>query len=112
MFVVRRPFRNLGKVLCAGTVITEPATIKRFKGKLAEGKIIEVTEQNFDATAKYFKVKYGVELTASSEPAKTEEAKTEEAKTEEAKTEEAKTEEAKTEEAKTVASVVVKATAK
>lgn len=62
MYVVKRPFRNFGKVYTAGTVITEPAEIKRFNGKLAEGKIIVVTEQTFDATAKYFKEKYGVDI--------------------------------------------------
>ena len=110
MFVVRRPFRNLGKVICAGTVITEPATIKRFKGKLAEGKIIEVTEQNFDATAKYFKAKYGVELPALDESTKTEDGKTEDGKTEDGKTEDGKTEDGTA--VKTVASVVAKATTK
>ena len=62
MFVVKRPFRNLGKTLTAGTVITEPAAIKRFNGRVAEGKIIEVTEQTYNNIAKYFKSKYGVTL--------------------------------------------------
>ena len=60
MFVVRKPFKNLGKIYTAGSVIAEPANIKRFKGKLAEGKIIEVTEQTYKSVAKYFKDKYGV----------------------------------------------------
>lgn len=62
MYVVKRPFKNLGKVYVAGTVIAEPATIKRFKGKLAEGKIIEVTEQTYSTIAAYFKDKFGVVL--------------------------------------------------
>lgn len=62
MFVVRRPFKNFGKTYTAGTVIADPAVIKRFRGKLAEGKIINVTEQAYDDTAKYFKEKYGVNL--------------------------------------------------
>lgn len=62
MFVVKRPFKNLGNVYTAGSVISEPASIKRFKGKVAEGKIIEVTEHNYDETAKYFKSKYGVDI--------------------------------------------------
>ena len=68
MFVVKRPFRNYGKVYTAGTVITDPAAIKRFNGKLAEGKIMEVTEQTFESTAKYFKEKFGVDITPASEP--------------------------------------------
>jgi hypothetical protein len=60
MFVVKRAFKNLGKTYTAGSVITEPACIKRFKGKLAEGKIIEVTEQTYDNASKYFKDKHGV----------------------------------------------------
>lgn len=62
MFVVKRPFKNLGITHTAGSVISEPAVIKRFKGKVAEGKIIEVTEHNYDAAAKYFKSKYGVDI--------------------------------------------------
>ena len=62
MYVVKRPFRNFGKVYTAGSVITDPADIKRFKGKLAEGKIIKVTEQTFDSIAVYFKTKYGVDI--------------------------------------------------
>lgn len=62
MFVVKRPFRNRGKVLTAGSVITDPADIKRFKGRLAEGKIINVTEQTYDNIAKYFKQKHGVDI--------------------------------------------------
>lgn len=66
MFVVRRPFRNLGKVLTAGTVISDPAVIKHFKSRFAEGKIVEVNEHNFDSYYTFFKAKYGVELKLSS----------------------------------------------
>lgn len=62
MFVVRRPFRNLGKVLTAGTVISDPAVIKHFKSKFAEGKLVKVDEHNFEAYYDFFKKKYGVEL--------------------------------------------------
>lgn len=62
MYIVKKPFKNFGKVYTAGTVITEPADIKRFKGKLAEGKIIEVTEQTYGATHEYFKSKFGVDI--------------------------------------------------
>lgn len=62
MHVVKKPFRNFGKVYTVGTVITVPTDIKRFKGKLAEGKIIEVTEQTYDNASKYFLDKFGVKL--------------------------------------------------
>jgi hypothetical protein len=62
MLVVRRPFRNLGKVLTAGTVISDPAVIKHFKSRFAEGKIVEVNEHNFDSYYTFFKAKYRVEL--------------------------------------------------
>lgn len=66
MYIVKRPFRNFGKVLTVGSVIAEPTAIKRFKGRLAEGKIIEVTEQTYDVAARYFKDKYGVVIPAIS----------------------------------------------
>ena len=42
--------------------IVEPSTIKRFKSRLADGHIIEVTEQNFDKWRYVFKERYGVTL--------------------------------------------------
>lgn len=69
MLLVKRPFKSLGKVYTAGSEITEPACIKRLKGKIAEGKIIEVTEQTYDSTAKYFKEKYGVVIPPLIKPA-------------------------------------------
>lgn len=88
MYVVKRPFRNLGKVLTAGTVITEPAVIKRFNGRIAEGKIIEVTEQTYDSMSTYFKSKYGVDLPVlTKEEVKVEEPKVEEPKVEKPKVE-------------------------
>lgn len=62
MYVVRRPFRNLGKVLTVGSTIEDPTVIKHFKSRLAEGKIIVVDEHNYSARAKYFKDKFGVTL--------------------------------------------------
>lgn len=67
MYVVKRPFRNFGKTLVVGTIIEDPASIKRFKTRFAEGKIIEVTEANYKANAAYFKEKYGVVLPAEAE---------------------------------------------
>lgn len=62
MYVVKRPFRNLGKVLTVGSTIEDPTVIKHFKSRLAEGKIIVVDEHNYSARAKYFKDKFGVTL--------------------------------------------------
>ena len=62
MYIVKRPFRNFGKTLTVGTVIENPALVKRFKTRFAEGKIIEVTEKNYRDNAAYFKAKYGVTL--------------------------------------------------
>lgn len=110
MFVVRRPFKNLGKIHTVGSVITEPTAIKRFKGKLAEGKIVEVTEQTYDNYAGYFKGKYGVDIPKLT--TETEEVKTEEVKTEEVETEEVETEEVKPTPVKAVATAKAKATTK
>lgn len=62
MLVVKKPFKNFGTYHLAGSVITEPAKIKRLKGKIAEGKIIEVNEHNYNGVASYFKSKYGVTI--------------------------------------------------
>ena len=62
MYVVKRPFKNFGTAMTAGTVIKNPADIKRFKCKLAEGKIVEVTEQSSQEYHQYFKLKYGVDI--------------------------------------------------
>jgi hypothetical protein len=62
MFIVKRPFRNNGVTLTAGSVISEPAKIKRFKGRVAEGKIVEVNKRNFETFKSYFKGKYGVDI--------------------------------------------------
>ena len=64
MLVVKKPFKSIGKVYTVGSVITDPTAIKRLKGKIAEGKIIEVTEHTYDSTSKYFKAKYNVDLPA------------------------------------------------
>ena len=81
MYVVKRPFKSLGKVYAAGSVIAEPAHIKRFDGKVAEGKIIVVTEHNYTTVAQYFKNKYGVDIPAiTKDQPKPEEPKPEEPK--------------------------------
>lgn len=78
MFVVKRPFRDAAGMVPAGSIV-EPAGIKRFKHRVLEGHIVEVTEHNFDKYADFFKKRYGVVL-PSLEPAvpeKTEESKEE-----------------------------------
>ena len=65
MFVVKRPFRNFGKVMTVGTVISDPTAIKHFNARFAEGKIIGGTEQTLANTAKYVKEKYGVDIRAT-----------------------------------------------
>lgn len=61
MFVVKRPFRDAAGMVTAGSVV-EPAGIKRFKHRVLEGHIVEVTEHNFDRYADFFKRRYGVDL--------------------------------------------------
>lgn len=68
MYVVRRPFRNLGKVFTVGSTIEDPTVIKHFKSRLAEGKIIVVDEHNYAARAEYFKDKFGVTLPSLDKP--------------------------------------------
>lgn len=43
MFVTIRAFRNYGEMVPAGLIVV-PDQIRRFKDKLREGKIVEVTE--------------------------------------------------------------------
>ena len=62
MYVVKRPFKSFGKFYAVGTVIADPTAIKRFNGKVAEGKIVNVTEQTYESAAKYFKEKFFVDL--------------------------------------------------
>lgn len=71
MFVVKRPFRDAAGMVTAGSVV-EPAGIKRFKHRVLEGHIVEVTEHNFDCYADFFKRRYGVDLPPI-KPAETEE---------------------------------------
>ena len=59
MFVVRRPFKSLGKCFTVGSTL-EPTDCKLFKTKVAEGKIIEVTENNYETLKSFFQQKFGV----------------------------------------------------
>lgn len=62
MYVVRRPFKSYGKAFTYGDIINGPSDVKLFKAKVAEGKILEVTDANYEHLSVYFKTKYGVEL--------------------------------------------------
>lgn len=61
MYVVRRTFRNFGKMMAPGSTV-EPGAVKHFKSRLTDGHIVEVSEQDFDKWAEYFKVRLGVTL--------------------------------------------------
>jgi hypothetical protein len=61
MYVVRRPFRNNGNVMLPGSCV-EPDSIKRFKTRLNDRYIVEVTAHNFDQWNAYFVGKFGVAI--------------------------------------------------
>jgi len=61
-FVVKKPFKSLGKFYSVGSVIEDPTAIKRFKSKVNEGKIIVVTEDNLQSVAAYIKARSGVDI--------------------------------------------------
>ena len=61
MFVVKRPFRDAAGMVTAGSIV-EPAGIRRFKHRVLEGHIVEVTEHNFDKYAEFFKKRFGADL--------------------------------------------------
>ena len=45
MYITIRVFRNYGEMVPAG-VIVEPTQIRRFKDKVRDGKIVEITDYN------------------------------------------------------------------
>ena len=61
-FVVKKPFKSLGKFYGIGSIIEEPTAIKRFKSKVNEGKVIVVTEDNLQSVAAYIKARSGVDI--------------------------------------------------
>lgn len=67
MFVAKRAFRDASGMIPAGSIV-EPAGIKRFKHRVLEGHIVEVTEQNFDKYADFFKQRYGIDLPPLEQP--------------------------------------------
>ncbi|MNU34904.1 hypothetical protein D3C71_234910 [compost metagenome] len=62
--VVKRPFKTNGVFYAAGTVITDPAAIRLYRTKVAEGKIVEVDEHNIDRVSEYLLHKQGEEAKA------------------------------------------------
>ena len=64
MYVVRRAFRNFGKMITPGSIV-EPGNIKRFRFRLSNSNVVEVNEHNFDKWREYFKVRFGVDIAAT-----------------------------------------------
>ena len=62
MYVVKKPFKSMGKFYGIGSIIVDPTVIKRFKSKVNEGKIIVVTEDNLQTIAAYIKARSGVDI--------------------------------------------------
>jgi len=61
-FVVKKPFKSMGKFYGVGSIIEDPTAIKRFKSKVNEGKIIVVTKDNLQSVAAYIKARSGVDI--------------------------------------------------
>ena len=60
-FICRRAFRDAKGPVSTGSVI-DPVEIKRFRFRLQEGHIVEVTEQNFEQYATLFEQRYGITI--------------------------------------------------
>ena len=103
-FVVKKPFKSMGKFYGVGSIIEDPTAIKRFKSKVNEGKIIAVTKDNLQSVASYIKARSGVDILP--EFTKTKDTEPELPREPEVKTAEAKT--AGPKKAKVKAKVVIK----
>jgi len=62
MYVVKKPFKSMGKFYGVGSIIEDPTAIKRFKSKVNEGKIIVVTKDNLQTVAAYIKARSNVDI--------------------------------------------------
>ena len=62
IYVVRRAFKSKGVFYAAGSIISEPADIKRFRSKLADRKIVLVTKRNYQEVAGYILNKSGISI--------------------------------------------------
>lgn len=63
-YIVRMPFVNYGKVYAAGSLIENPAEIKRIKSKVRNRDVIIVTEQTLALWTQYFKTRHRVDISA------------------------------------------------
>jgi len=108
-FVVKKPFKSLGKFYGIGSIIEEPTAIKRFKSKVNEGKVIVVTEDNLQSVAAYIKARSGVDILPGFTKTETIDVRLpKDPKPDKPKPNEPKPNEPKPEELKTVAKVVIK----
>jgi len=62
MYVVKKPFKSMGKFYGVGSIIEDPTIIKRFKSKVNEGKVIKVSDDNLQTVAAYIKARSGVNI--------------------------------------------------
>ena len=62
MYVVKKPFKSMGKFYGVGSIIEDPTAVKRFKSKVNEGKVIVVSEDNLQTVAAYIKARSGVDI--------------------------------------------------
>lgn len=62
MFVVKRAFKSVNKVYAVGSIIEDPTTIRLFKSKVNEGKIVAVNEQNINHIAEYIYNRVGIDI--------------------------------------------------
>ena len=62
LYVVKKPFKSMGKFYGVGSIIEDPTVVKRFKSKVNEGKIIVVSEDNLRSVASYIKARSGVDI--------------------------------------------------
>lgn len=60
-FICRRAFRDAEGPVPVGSVV-DPTGIKRFRFRLQEKHIVEVTEQNFEQYATLFEQRYSVTI--------------------------------------------------
>ena len=62
MYVVKKPFKSMGKFYGVGSIIEDPTAIKRFKSKVNEGKVIKVSDDNLQTVAAYIKARSNVDI--------------------------------------------------
>ena len=60
MYITIRAIRNYGGMVPAGLIV-EPSQIRRFKDKIRDGKIVEITERNKDMYNEYISRMLGYE---------------------------------------------------